>query len=107
MVVGSDAGIGGYTAKLVAVADRYRLPTIYVEDYTVNAGGLISYGADLDDGARLLGNYAGHILKGEKPADIPVQQTTNMRLTINLKTAAALGITVPNSLIGRADELIE
>jgi putative ABC transport system substrate-binding protein len=107
MVIGADAVLGGAPAKLVALADRYRLPTIYVYDYHVKAGGLIGYGADLDDGARLLGNYAGRILKGEKPADIPVQQTTNMRLTINLKTAAALGITVPNSLIGRADEVIE
>jgi putative ABC transport system substrate-binding protein len=107
MVIGADAGIGGYTAKLVALADRYRLPTIYVDDYIVKAGGLVSYGADPNDGARLLGNYAGHILRGEKPADIPVQQMTKTTLIINLKTAAALGITVPNSLIGRADELIE
>jgi putative ABC transport system substrate-binding protein len=107
MVIGADSYINSYPAKLAALADRYRLPTIYVEDYAMKAGGLVSYGADLDDGARLLGNYAGRVLRGGKPAEMPVQQTTNMRLTINLKTAAALGITVPNSLIGHADEVIE
>ena len=73
----------------------------------MKAGGLISYGADQDEALRLLGTYAGHILKGEKPADMPVQQSTKTKLMINLKTAKTLGITVPNSLLGRADEVIE
>jgi putative ABC transport system substrate-binding protein len=92
---------------LAALADRYRLPAIHVVDAFVKAGGLISYGVNYDDSARLLGNYAGRILRGEKPAVMPVQQMTKTTLIVNLKTAAALGITVPNSLIGRADELIE
>ena len=83
------------------------MPAIYADDKPVREGGLISYGADQDDGYRLLGNYAGRVLKGEKPADMPVQQSTKTRLLINLKTAKALGITVPTTLLGRADEVIE
>ena len=107
MVIGADSLFGGDLAKLAALADRYRLPAIHVVDAFVKAGGIISYGVDYDDSARLLGNYAGRVLRGEKPADMPVQQSTKTILIINLKTAATLGITVPNSLIGRADELIE
>jgi putative ABC transport system substrate-binding protein len=93
--------------QLVALAARYRLPTIYVDDVAVPAGGLISYGTDQDEPQRLVGNYAGRILKGEKPADMPVQQATKAKFMINLKTAKALGITVPTPLLGRADEVIE
>jgi putative ABC transport system substrate-binding protein len=93
--------------RLVALADRYHLPAIYNDDGQVKAGGLISYGADHDDAQRLVGNYAGRILNGEKPTDMPVQQSTKVILMINLKTAAAMGITVPISLLGRADELVE
>jgi putative tryptophan/tyrosine transport system substrate-binding protein len=107
MVIGADSLFGGDPAKLVTLADRYRVPAIHVTDDFAKAGGLISYGVNYDEAARLLGNYAGRILRGEKPADIPVQESTKTILMINLKTAAALGITVPNSLIGRADELIE
>ena len=98
---------GGAAAQLAAVAARYPLPVIYVDSISVMAGGLISYGADLDDSQRLLGIYAGRILKGEKPADIPVQQATKTKMVINLKTAKTMGITVPLSLLGRADEVIE
>ena len=86
---------------------RYRLPTIYVNDTAVKEGGFVSYGADEDEPNRLVGNFAGRILKGEKPADIPVQLLTRMRLLINLKTAKDLGITVSTPLLGRADEVIE
>jgi putative ABC transport system substrate-binding protein len=92
---------------MVALADRYRLPAIYIDDFSVKAGGLVSYGTDTDHGSRLVGNYASRILRGEKPANLPVQQMTKTILMINLKTAASLGITVPNSLLGRADVVIE
>jgi putative ABC transport system substrate-binding protein len=107
MVVGTDTFLQGSFKELIALADRYRLPAVYVNHNAVKAGGLVFYGTDEFARDQMLGNYAGRVLRGEKPADMPVQQTTNMRLTINLKTAAALGITVPNSLIGRADEVIE
>jgi putative ABC transport system substrate-binding protein len=108
MVVGSDSFLNASSKELVALADRYRLPAIFQDEHAVKAGGLVAYGMDFDANiGKLLGNYAGRVLKGEKPAEMPVQQLTTMSLIINLKTAAALGITVPNSLIGRADELIE
>ena len=91
----------------MALAGRYRLPTIYVDDWPVKAGGLISYATDVDELGRVVGRYAGRILKGEKPADIPVQLSTRTTLIINLKTAKAMGITVPATLLGRADEVIE
>jgi putative ABC transport system substrate-binding protein len=107
MVVGSFALFMISSTQLVALAARYRLPAIYVDDKPVMTGGLISYGTDQDDGFRLAGIYAGRILKGEKPADLPVQQSTKTKLLINLKTAKHLGITVPTPLLGRADEVIE
>ena len=107
MVVGSNALFIVSPTQLVALAARYRLPVIYVEVSPVIAGGLISYGTDQHDALRLVGIYAGRILKGEKPADLPVQQSTKTKLLINLKTAKHLGITVPTPLLGRADEVIE
>ncbi len=107
MVVGSNALFAVSATQLVALAARYRLPAIYFDDKPVMTGGLISYGTDHDDGLRLVGIYAGRILKGEKPADLPVQQSTKTKLLINLKTAKQLGITVPTPLLGRADEVIE
>ena len=108
MIIGTDAVFYGSNSRtLMAVAGRYRLPTIYVDDEPVKAGGLISYAADLDEANRVVGRYAGRILKGEKPADIPVQLSSRMTLIINLKTAKAMGITVPPPLLGRADEVIE
>jgi putative ABC transport system substrate-binding protein len=108
MIMGTDAVFqAGNATTLTAVAARYRLPTIYVDDWPVKAGGLVSYAADQDEPHRVVGRYAGRILKGEKPADIPVQLSTTTTLIINLKTAKALGITVPPPLLGRADEVIE
>jgi putative ABC transport system substrate-binding protein len=107
MIVGSDAVFFIYSTQLVAVAARYQLPTIYFDDVAVKDGGLIAYTSDMGENVRVVGRYAGRILKGEKPADIPVQQSTKAKLIINLKTAEALKITVPISLLGRADEVIE
>ena len=107
MIISPDPLVGGHRTQLAILAARYRIPTMYpLKDFAV-AGGLIAYGPD--DGARyrLLGNYAGRILKGEKPAEMPVQQPTAFQLVINMQTARALGITVPPTLLARADEVIE
>lgn len=93
--------------QIVSLAARYAIPTLYPWREAVVAGGLISYGTNIDDAFRQGGIYAGKILKGEKPANLPVQLGTKVELIINLKTAKELGITVPLPLSGRADELIE
>ena len=89
------------------MAQQYSIPAVYNGSYWVRAGGLVGYGADNDASNRQAGVYAGRILKGEKPANLPVQQPSKFLLVINLKTAKALGLTVPQSLLARADEVIE
>ena len=107
LLVSADALFVSSRDQLVALSARHAIPTIYdLRDFVV-AGGLMSYGASLADAYRQLGLYAGKILSGQKPADLPVQQAVKVELVINLKTAKTLSITVPNTLIGRADELIE
>jgi ABC-type uncharacterized transport system substrate-binding protein len=107
LFVHADAFFASRYKQLAALTTRYAIPTIsHLRDFVL-AGGLMSYGADLADGYRQAGIYAGRILNGEKPADLPVQQSVKVELVVNIKTAKSLGLTVPMSLLGRADEVIE
>ena len=92
---------------IVALAAEHKLPTVFSNRFYVAAGGLMSYGLNFPDQYRLAAGYVDRILKGEKPADMPVQAPTKYELVINLKTANALGLTVPQSLLARTDEVIE
>ena len=107
LVVWSDAFFTTRSEQLAALSLRHAVPTIFQFREFAAAGGLMSYSGSNSDAYRLAGVYAGRILKGDKPADLPVQQSTKVELIINLKTAKALGITVPQFLLGRADEFIE
>jgi len=105
LVISADTFFSGKSVELAALASRHAVPTISPYRDFVTAGGLMSYGGSVTELYRLAGVYTGRILKGEQPADLPVQQVTKVQLAINLKTAKALGLTVPTSLI--ADEIIE
>jgi len=107
LLIGQDVFFNNQVEQLAAMALRNKVPAIYSLREFATAGGLMSYGASLADQYRLVGVYVGRILKGEKPGDLPVQQATKVELIINLKTAKALGLSVPVPLLGRADEVIE
>jgi putative ABC transport system substrate-binding protein len=107
MIVSADPFFDTQRELLVTVAAREKLPAVYFEDEFPNAGGLISYGSSLAEVYRQMGLYAGKILKGAKPSELPVEQPTKFRMAINLKTARELGITVPPRLVATADEIID
>jgi putative ABC transport system substrate-binding protein len=107
LVIATDGYFVAQSEQLATLALRHRVPAIFAYRQFAAAGGLMSYGGSITEVWRLLGVYAGRILKGEKPTDLPVQQATKVELIINLKTARTLGITVPITLLGRADEVIE
>ena len=102
-----DAFTFAYRVEIVSLAVRYRLPAVYAFRFFTELGGLLSYGNDLNENFRRAATYADRILKGEKPADMPVQAPVKYELVINLKTAKALGLEIPPSLLARADEVIE
>ena len=107
LVIGSDGLLVNRSKQLAELALRHAVPAIFLYREFVEAGGLMSYGASLVDAYRLVGIYTSRILEGEKPANLPVQQATKVELIINLKTAKALGLNIPSTLLAAANEVIE
>jgi putative tryptophan/tyrosine transport system substrate-binding protein len=107
LLVGNSPFFIAARVQLAILAARFAIPTIYPFHEQAEAGGLLSYGPDLADRDREVGHYVGRILKGEKPADLPVQQESKFELVINLQTARAIGLTIPNSILSLADRVIE
>jgi putative ABC transport system substrate-binding protein len=107
LVIGTDGFLIARSEQLAVLALRHALPAMFLYREFAAAGGLMSYGSSLVDGYREMGVYAGRMLKGERPADLPVHQSTKLELIVNLKTAKVLGITIPPTLLARADEVIE
>jgi putative tryptophan/tyrosine transport system substrate-binding protein len=107
MIITGSAGATIHRELIIALAAQHRLPAVYYDHYFVTGGGLISYGPDLLDLCQRAASYVDRVLKGDKPADLPVQAPTKYELAVNLKAAKALDIEVPQTLLARADELIE
>ena len=107
LMVGADAFFAAQREQIIALAAHHAIATFHQAPIDVEIGGLASYGADYFDAFRLAGQYVGRILNGEKPGDLPVQQSTRFKFAINLKTAKALGLTIPTNLLALADEVIE
>jgi putative ABC transport system substrate-binding protein len=107
LLVNADAFLSAHRSKIVSLATRYAIPTMLFKSENVRGGGLISYGVELSELYREAGSYTGRILKGAKPADLPVLQHTRFEFVINLKTAKAFGLTIPETLLATADEVIQ
>jgi putative ABC transport system substrate-binding protein len=105
--MGSDTFLNAHRDRIVALAAQHRLPTMYNGRTFVERGGLIGYGANFLNNYQLVGVYAGKVLRGAKPADLPVVEPTRFELLINLNTAKALGLAIPQTILARADEVIE